>query len=88
MIDNQRIGDDQIHRRQIIQLALPHAVADNLAAAEFDFIAVNGEVFFDFQNQVAVAKAHLIARGWAEHVGVCLSADLAHTPSSKAPITA
>ena len=37
--------------------SLPHAFADDFAAAEFAFIAVNGEVLFDFQNQRRVARA-------------------------------
>ena len=57
-------------------LALAHTVADDLAAAEFDFLAVDGEVLFDFDHELGVGKAHPIARRGAEHLGVSAAADL------------
>jgi hypothetical protein len=47
VIDNQRIGDDGIDRALFVgDLALAHAVADHLAAAEFHFLAVNCKSLF------------------------------------------
>ena len=44
VVDDQRIGDDAVHRvaraGAVDALALAHAVADGLAAAELDFLAV------------------------------------------------
>ena len=44
------------------QLRLAHAVADDLAAAEFDLVTVGGEILFDFDDQVGVGQADAIAR--------------------------
>ena len=51
-------------------LALPHAVANHLAAAELHFLAVDGEVLLDFDRQLGVGQAHAVAGGRAEHFGV------------------
>ena len=57
------------------QLALALAVADDLAAAEFDFFAVDGEILFDFDEQLGIGQADLVTDGGAVHVGVGLAAD-------------
>src|SRR6185437_15146576 len=45
MIDDQRVGDDGVDRAlHARRLALPHAVADHLAAAELHLLAVNRAV--------------------------------------------
>ena len=51
-------------------LRLAHAVADHLAAAELHFLAVDGEVALDLDEQVGVGEAHAVAGGGAEHVGI------------------
>ena len=51
-------------------LRLAHAVADDLAAAEFHFLAVGGEILLDLDDEVGVGEADLVAGGRAEHVGV------------------
>ena len=51
-------------------LALPHAVADHLAAAEFHLLAVNGEILLDLDDEVGVGEPHFVARGGAEHVRI------------------
>ena len=45
------------------QLALPHAVADDLAAAELDLLAVDGVVGFDLRDQVGVGQPDAVADG-------------------------
>src|SRR5690606_5339845 len=44
VVDDQRVGDHAVHRvrrpRAVDALALAHAVADRLAAAELDLLAV------------------------------------------------
>jgi hypothetical protein len=52
------------------QLRLAHAVADHLAAAELHFLAVDGVVLLDLDEQFRVGQADAVARGGAEHLGV------------------
>ncbi|MCY1415244.1 hypothetical protein D9M71_307180 [compost metagenome] len=73
VVDNQGVGDQGVDYIGGQQLALAHAVTDNLAAAEFHFFAVGGEVLFDFDPQLGIGQAHTVADGGAEHVGVGLS---------------
>ena len=41
MVENERVGDDGVDRALLVaDLALPHAVADHLAAAELHLLAV------------------------------------------------
>jgi hypothetical protein len=56
VIDDECVGDHQIHRHRGINPALPHAVADDLAATEFDFITVNRAICLYFQKQAAIAQ--------------------------------
>src|SRR5205823_12970068 len=51
-------------------LTLPHAVADHLAAAEFHFLAIGGEILFDFDDEIGVGEPHLVARRGPEHIGI------------------
>ena len=47
-IHDDGIGDDGVHRAvSIADLALAHAVANDLAAAKADFIAIDGVVAFN-----------------------------------------
>ena len=57
-------------------LALAHAVADHLAAAELHFLAVDGEIAFDFDDEIGIGEAHAIADRRAEHLGIGAPADL------------
>ena len=75
VVDDQRIGDDGVDHLGGGQLALAHAVADDLAAAEFHLFAVDGVVFFDFDPEIGVGQAHPVAGGGAEHVGIGLAGD-------------
>ena len=55
-------------------LALAHAVADRLAAAELHLFAVaagaQGVVVLDLDDEAGVGEAHAVAGGRAEHLGV------------------
>ena len=77
-VDDQRVGDDGVgdlaHGSRA--LALPHAVADHLAAAEFHFLAVDGEVALDLDDQVGVGEPHPVADRRAEHLRVGAARDL------------
>src|SRR3954451_17989916 len=45
VIEDERVGDDGVARALLAgDLALPHAVADHLAAAELDLLAVTAEI--------------------------------------------
>ena len=57
-------------------LALAHAVADHLAAAELHFLAVDGEIALDLDDELGVGEAHAIADRRAEHLGIGAAADL------------
>jgi hypothetical protein len=59
-IDPPRAGD----------LALAHAVADHLAAAELDLFPVGCEVTFNLDHKIGVGQAHAVAGGGAEHRGI------------------
>ncbi len=52
VIDDQRVGDDHVGRIRGAPLALSHSVTDHLAAAEFDFVAVDGAVVLDAYPQL------------------------------------
>ncbi len=71
MIDDQRIGDDGIGRALLVgDLGLTHAVTNHLAAAKLHFLAVDGEILFDLDDEVGIGQPHPIAGGWPEHVGI------------------
>ena len=71
MVDDQRVGDDGVDRAVGARhLALAHAVADHLAAAEFHLLAIGGEVLLHLDDEIGVGEAHLVADGRAEHLGI------------------
>ena len=61
-----------------IALRLAHAVADHLAAAEFHFLAIDGVIVFDFDEQFGVGQADAVARGRAEHFGIGAAGNTGH----------
>ena len=74
VIQHHRIGDDGIDRAVGIgDLALAHAVADDLAAAELHLLAIGGEILLDLDHQRGVGQPHLVAGRRAEHVGIGLA---------------
>ena len=71
VIEDQRIGDDGVDRALPVgDLALAHAVADHLAAAEFHLLAVGGEILLHLDDEIGVGQPDAVAGGRAEHVGV------------------
>ena len=50
------------------RLALAHAVADHLAAAELDLLAIDRAVLLDLDDEVGVGEPHLVADRRPEHV--------------------
>ena len=71
VIEDEGVGDDRIDGAVgVRRLRLPHAVADDLAAAELHLLAVDREVALDLDHEVRVGKAQLVADGRPEHVGI------------------
>jgi hypothetical protein len=75
VIDDQRIRDHGVRHFAPHALALAHAVADDLAAAEFHFFAVDGEVLLHLDPELGVRETDLIADGRAEHLRISLASD-------------
>jgi hypothetical protein len=71
VIEDQRIGDDGVDGAAPARdLALAHAVADHLAAAEFHLLAIGGEILLHFDDEIGVGEPDAVTRGRPEHVGV------------------
>src|SRR2546422_532660 len=75
-VDDQRIGDHRVGAVPGCTLALAHAVADDLAAAELDFLPVDGKVALDLDDQIRIREPHAVADGRAEHLRVSGAPDL------------
>ena len=77
MVEDQRIGDHRVDRALPIgDLALPHAIADHLAAAELHLLAIGGEILLHLDDDVGVGKPNPIPGGRTEHGGI----DVARNP--------
>src|SRR5262245_44767372 len=73
MIEDDRVGDDQVEGRLLYstgQRRLTLAVADDLASTELHFVAVDGVVFLDLDQEFGVGKADAVSGGWAVVPGV------------------
>src|ERR1035437_970366 len=55
-VDDQGVGDDSIDNFGRHALTLPHTVADDLAAAEFNFLAIDREVLFDLYEEFGIGQ--------------------------------
>ena len=76
VVEDDGVGDDRVDRALgPAALALSHAVADHLAAAELDLLAVDRAVAFDLDDQLGVGEADAIAGGRPEHGGIGAAAD-------------
>jgi hypothetical protein len=76
MVEDHRVGDNRVDRAlRPRRLALPHAVADHLAAAELDLLAVDRAVAFDLDDQLGVGEPQPVAGGRPEHRGIGAAAD-------------
>ena len=56
--------------------ALAHSVANHFSAAKRDLVAVGGEVFLHFDDELRVGQPDAVARGGAVQVGVNSPRDL------------
>ena len=75
-VDDQRIGDHRVGAVLRRTLALAHAVADHLAAAELDFLPVDRQVALDLDDQIRIREAHAVADRRPEHLRVSGAPDL------------
>ena len=66
MVEDDDPGDDRVHRAALAgDLRLAHAVAHDLAAAELDLFAGDGQVAFDLDQQFGIGQPDAVARGRA-----------------------
>ena len=71
MVEDHGIGDDGVDGAVGAgRLPLPHPVADDLAAAELDLLAINCAIAFDLDNQLGVGEPQPIAGCRTEHRGI------------------
>ena len=71
VVEDQRVGDHGVDGAlRARALALAHAVADHLAAAELHLLAVDRVVLLDLDEELGVGQPHLVARRRAEHAGI------------------
>src|SRR5262249_46567428 len=71
VIDNQNVGDDGIVRALLVgDLAVAHAVADQLSAAVFHFLAVGAKVLLYLYDEVGVGTTHAVGCRLSEHIGI------------------
>src|SRR4029079_3963501 len=75
VIYDQRVRDHGVGNLRRYALALPHAVADHLAAAELHFLAVGRVVVLDPDPQVGVREPHAVPDRRSEHLGIRLPGD-------------
>ena len=80
VIENHGVGYDEIQRAGFCfadcGAALAHAVANYLSAAERDLVAVMGEVFFDFDDEIGVGESNAVAFGGTVEIGVGAAGNL------------
>jgi len=90
VIEDERVGDDGVDGAlRAGALALAHAVADHLAAAEFHLLAVDRAVGLDLDEELGVGEPHAVADGGPVHVRIGGAGDPdAHGFFSSAPATA
>src|SRR5438132_1243748 len=77
VVENQGVGDHQIGSASGAGCLgrLSHAVADHLAAAELDLVAVDRTIFFNLDDQSGVSKTDAISGGRAVVLRVALPVD-------------
>ena len=76
VVEDQRVGDDRVDGFAARPLRLAHAVANDLAATELHFVAVDREVALDFDDELGVRKPDPVPGRGTEHLGVSAARDL------------
>src|SRR6202030_4558152 len=76
IVEDHGIGDDGVDGAVGAgRLPLPHAVADDLAPAEFDLLAIDRAVALDLDKEFGVSESQPIAGCRPEHRGICFARD-------------
>src|SRR5260370_3193712 len=71
MVEDQLVGDDGIDRALlVVDLALPHTVADRLAAAELHLLSIGAKLLFHLDDDVGIGKPHAVSGGRPEHLRI------------------
>ena len=88
MVEDDGVGDDGVDRALGAgRCALPHAVADHLAAAELDLLAIDRAVAFDLDDQLGIGQPQPVAGRRPEHRGIGAARDRhRHRPDHSAPL--
>ena len=82
-VHDQRIGDDRIGGAPAARdLALAHAVADHLAAAELHLLAIGREIALDLDDEIGVGKPDPVAGRRAVHGRIGGARDIRRHQSS------
>ena len=86
-VDDERIGDDGIDAILAHALGLAHAIANHLAAAELDLLAIDREILLDHRDKGGIRQTDPVTRGRAEHFGISLPGNLhLSSPPMTAPV--
>src|SRR4029079_10534494 len=86
-VEHDGVGDHRVGDARPAALALPHAVADHLAAAELHLLAVDRVVAFDLDDEIRVGEPDPVARRGPVHLGVGAAVDGLHgVPPSSGPM--
>ena len=79
VVDDDGVGDDEVENARVVAprhvAILAHAVTNDFAAAKSNFIAIHGEVIFDFDQQGRVGEADAIAHCGSVKIGVSTAID-------------
>ena len=68
MVEDHGVGDDRVDGTLgAAPLALPHAVADHLAAAELDLLAIDRAVALDLDDELGIGEPQPVAGRGSEH---------------------
>ena len=76
VVEDHGVGDDGVDGALGAgRLALPHAVADHLAAAELDLLAVDRAVALDLDDELGIGEPQPVAGRRPEHRGIGAARD-------------
>ena len=79
-VDDRHVGDHQIERTLIRcdRVCQTHTVADRLTAAIDRLVAIDAQVALDFDIEIAVAQADLVAYGRTKQIVIFLTRNFCH----------
>src|SRR5215831_15868441 len=103
MVKYQAVRDDGVDGPLAARsLRLPHTIANDFSAAEFDFLPVSREILLHLDEQIGICEANFVSNGRTKHLRVSraakcvrhpglpylLLADAASPTGGKGPMTA